>query len=67
MNIKRAKQEIKKTFPKEAELSEKSRRLQELDRILNLDQPELPELTDEPAEPQQDETKTKEVIDRDVR
>lgn len=67
IQIANAKEELKKTFPKEAELSEKSRRLQELDRILNLDQPELPELTDEPAEPQQDETKTKEVIDRDVR
>ena len=42
--MENAKEELKKTFPREEELEGKSRRLQELDSLLNLDEQELPQI-----------------------
>ena len=58
--MKNAKEELKKTFPREEELREKSRRLQELDSLLNLDQPEIPQITEECVEVEE-EVRTKEM------
>ena len=58
--MENAKEELKKTFPKEEELEEKSRRLQELDSLLNLDQPEIPQITEECVEVEE-EARTKEM------
>lgn len=58
--MKNAKEELKKTFPREEELQEKSRRLQELDSLLNLDQPESPQITEECVEVEE-EVRTKEM------
>ena len=58
--MENAKEELKKTFPREEELEEKSRRLQELDSLLNLDQPEIPQITEECVEVEE-EVRTKEM------
>ena len=58
--MENAKEELKKTFPREEELKEKSRRLQELDSLLNLDQPEIPQITEECVEVEE-EVRTKEM------
>ncbi len=58
--MKNAKEELKKTFPREEELREKSRRLQELDSLLNLDQPESPQITEDCIEVEE-EVRTKEM------
>ena len=58
--MENAKEELKKTFPREEELEEKSRRLQELDSLLNLDQPEIPQITEECVEVEE-EARTKEI------
>lgn len=58
--MKNAKEELKKTFPREEELEEKSRRLQELDSLLNLDQPESPQITEDCIEVEE-EVRTKEM------
>ena len=58
--MENAKEELKKTFPREEELEGKSRRLQELDSLLNLDQPEIPQITEECVEVEE-EARTKEI------
>ena len=58
--MENAKEELKKTFPREEELEGKSRRLQELDSLLNLDQPEIPQITEECVEVEE-EARTKEM------
>jgi len=58
--MENAKEELKKTFPREEELEEKSRRLQELDSLLNLDQPEIPQITEDCIEVEE-EVRTKEM------
>ena len=58
--MENAKEELKKTFPREEELQEKSGRLQELDSLLNLDQPEIPQITEECVEVEE-EVRTKEM------
>lgn len=50
VQIENAKAEVKKEFPREAELFEKSQRLQELDALLRLDQQECPEIIGEVEE-----------------
>ena len=60
--IVNATEELKKTFPREDELREKSKRLQELDSLLNLDQPEIPQITEECAGVEEEESiRTKEM------
>ncbi len=59
--IENAKEELKKTFPREDELSKKSKRLQELDSLLSLDEPELPEITEETIETEE-KVRTKETM-----
>lgn len=58
--MENAKEELKKTFPREEELEGKSRRLQELDSLLNLDQPEIPQITEECVEVEE-EARRKEI------
>ena len=45
--IENAKAEVGKPFAKEDELKDKTKRLAELDRLLNMDKPEAPQLCDE--------------------
>lgn len=59
--IENAKEELKKTFPREDELSKKSKRLQELDSLLSLDEPELPEIAEETIEAEE-RARTKEAM-----